>query len=140
MKCYLLKRQGRCDAIKCRHAATDRRAARAVRLMLIRASRFTIKGSMNLMPTMAFSEFRLSGFASASKRRAPTKPSDPGFVQWSGVFQTPWACHGSHLRPQPREGPWGARGLVAELTQRAVRDPLIVFSTSLGYKGCPAAD
>jgi hypothetical protein len=69
MKCYLLKRRGRCNAIKCRHAATDRRAARAVCLIVMRASRFTVNGSVSLMPTMAFSEFRLSGFASASKLR-----------------------------------------------------------------------
>jgi hypothetical protein len=88
MKCYLLKRQGRYNAIKCRHAATDRRAARAVCLILMRASRFTVNGSMSLMPTMPFSEFRLSGFASASKRRAPSERSDPGFVQWSRHIYT----------------------------------------------------
>jgi hypothetical protein len=50
--------------------------------MLTRASclcvlaRFTVNGSMSLMPTMAFSEFRLSGFASASKRHAPSERSD----------------------------------------------------------------
>lgn len=89
MKCYLLKRQGRCNAIKRRHAATDRRAARAVCLILMRASRFTVNDSMSLRPTMAFSEFRLSGFAGASKRRAPSERSDPGFVQCSRPICTP---------------------------------------------------